>query len=336
MCIAVWLWQSHPLYPFILLFNRDEYHNRSTSSIFDFTFFLCYVLSVFGLCFYGDIMWVEFLNMMGRRGSILQFSNGCRSSKPAAWWEEVPQILGGRDCRAGGTWLACSRDGRVAFLTNFREPQVLPDAKTRGDLPVRFLQSAKSPLEFALEVKREGCQYNGFNLILADLCTKKMAYVTNRYKGEALHAQEVLPGCHVLTNANLDSPWPKGCDCSRKSNFIYKDILDLAERLGRNFKDLIQQYGGKEIHEKNMVEKLMNDTVKAERNMLPGTGHDPEWEFSLSSIFVETDTKMGRYGTSSMVGLSAKTTGEVTFYERYLEQESWKEQTIVYQIENQQ
>ncbi|XP_031482375.1 uncharacterized protein LOC116252339 [Nymphaea colorata] len=268
MCIAVWLWQSHPLYPFILLLNRDEYHNRS--------------------------------------------------SKPAAWWEEEPQILGGRDCRAGGTWLACSRDGRVAFLTNFLEPQVLPDAKTRGDLPVRFLQSAKSPLEFALEVKREGCQYNGFNLILADLCTKKMAYVTNRYKGEALHAQEVLPGCHVLTNANLDSPWHK------------------AERLGRNFKDLIQQYGGKEIHEKNMVEKLMNDTVKAERNMLPGTGHDPEWEFNLSSIFVETDTKMGRYGTRSMVGLSAKTTGEVTFYERYIDQESWKEQTIVYQIGNQQ
>ncbi|CAN6461901.1 unnamed protein product [Victoria cruziana] len=69
--------------------------------------------------------------------------------------------------------------------------------------------------------------------------------------------------------------------------------------------------------------------------MLPGTGHDPEWELALSSIFVETDSKRGRYGTRSMVGLSAKATGEVTFYERYLEQESWKEQTIVYQIENQ-
>ena len=55
------------------------------------------------------------------------------------WWEG-DEILGGRDELAGGTWLACSRDGRVAFLTNVREVQSLPEAKSRGDLPVRFLQ----------------------------------------------------------------------------------------------------------------------------------------------------------------------------------------------------
>lgn len=55
------------------------------------------------------------------------------------WWDGG-EILGGRDELAGGTWLACSRDGRVAFLTNVREVECLPDAKSRGDLPSRFLQ----------------------------------------------------------------------------------------------------------------------------------------------------------------------------------------------------
>ncbi|KAI4367357.1 hypothetical protein MLD38_023102 [Melastoma candidum] len=30
-------------------------------------------------------------------------------------------ILGGRDGQAGGTWPACSRRGRVAFVTNVRD-----------------------------------------------------------------------------------------------------------------------------------------------------------------------------------------------------------------------
>lgn len=41
---------------------------------------------------------------------------------------------------AGGTWLASSKNGKFSFLTNFREVQSIPQAKSRGDLPVRFLQ----------------------------------------------------------------------------------------------------------------------------------------------------------------------------------------------------
>jgi len=48
--------------------------------------------------------------------------------------------LGGRDVTAGGTWLASSREGRVAFVTNVRELKSISVAKSRGDLPVRFLQ----------------------------------------------------------------------------------------------------------------------------------------------------------------------------------------------------
>lgn len=55
------------------------------------------------------------------------------------WWEGG-EIVGGRDGLAGGTWLACSRAGRVAFLTNVRELESVPEAKSRGDLSVRFLE----------------------------------------------------------------------------------------------------------------------------------------------------------------------------------------------------
>ncbi|CAK8574723.1 unnamed protein product [Lathyrus sativus] len=40
----------------------------------------------------------------------------------------------------GGMWLASTKDGRVAFLTNVRELQNIPQPNTRGDLPLRFLQ----------------------------------------------------------------------------------------------------------------------------------------------------------------------------------------------------
>ncbi|XP_059654147.1 uncharacterized protein LOC132300884 isoform X3 [Cornus florida] len=166
MCIAVFIWQSHPIYPFLLLLNRDEYHNRPT--------------------------------------------------KPLAWWEGG-EIVGGRDGLAGGTWLACTRGGRVAFLTNVREVKKQPLAKSRGDLPVRFLESKKNPMEFAEELVGEADQYNGFNLIIADLCSKTMVYITNRPEEDNLSITEVSAGVHVLSNARLDSPWPK---CMRQ-NMIY-------------------------------------------------------------------------------------------------------------------
>ena len=64
-------------------------------------------------------------------------------------------------------------------------------------------------MEFAEEMVKEADQYNGFNLILTDLCSKTMVYVTNRAKDGNKLVTEVESGIHVLTNARLDSPWPK-------------------------------------------------------------------------------------------------------------------------------
>ncbi|KAJ7960148.1 Transport and Golgi organization 2-like protein [Quillaja saponaria] len=235
-----------------------------------------------------------------------------RPTKPLAWWEGE-RILGGRDGLAGGTWLASTRDGRVAFLTNFREIQMLSAPKSRGDLPVRFLESTKSPLEFAEEILKEANQYNGFNLMLTDICSRTMVYVTCRSKDDNF-VIKVPPGIHVLTNASLDTPWPK------------------AERLRDNFKELLDQYGEVELPIKEMVEKLMRNTSKDEESLLPKI-YPPEREYYLSSIFVEADFPLGRCGTRSSSALSVKTSGEVSFYETYLHNDEWKDKTVTYQVE---
>lgn len=74
---------------------------------------------------------------------------------------------------------------------------------------LKLSQSKKNPVEFADEVVDEADQFNGFNLILGDIRSKTMVYVTNRPNEDQKFVTKVLPGIHVLTNASLDTPWPK-------------------------------------------------------------------------------------------------------------------------------
>src|SRR5687767_15118767 len=76
-----------------------------------------------------------------------------RPTAPAAWWKDAPQVLAGRDLRAGGTWMGVTRDGRFAAVTNFREsaPQ-RADALSRGDLVADFLRGATAAKSYVWEV----------------------------------------------------------------------------------------------------------------------------------------------------------------------------------------
>lgn len=63
-------------------------------------------------------------------------------------------------------------------------------------------------MEYATEIAKEADQYNGFNLIVADVNSGTMVYISNRPGGDPV-IQTVAPGLHVLSNAAIDSPWPK-------------------------------------------------------------------------------------------------------------------------------
>ncbi|XP_057469570.1 uncharacterized protein LOC130758618 isoform X2 [Actinidia eriantha] len=267
MCTAVFAWQAHPFYPFLLFFSRDEYQNRPT--------------------------------------------------KPVEWWEGG-EILGGRDEVAGGTWLACTRGGKVAILTNVLELHTLPEAKSRGELPVRFLER---PREFAEEVVKEAHLYNGFNLIMADLPYNTMVYISNMPKGEPIDIQDVPPGTHVLSNAKL------GSQLLQFHSFSFQ-----AQHLVLSFGEMLEVYHSSEIPLNKVVGKLMRDTVKSHERTLPSIC-SPDWELSLSSILVEAGTPQGRYGTRSTAVLTVSAGGEVSFHQIYLQRGEWREQTIKYQIE---
>ncbi|KAK4277706.1 hypothetical protein QN277_015660 [Acacia crassicarpa] len=274
MCIVVFLWQAHPLYPLILFNNRDVYHNRAT--------------------------------------------------KAASWWEDSEtEILGGRDEVGEGTWLACSRHGRFAFLTYALESHTNPHARTRGELPVLFLKSRRSPTEFAEDVKTEAEYYNGFNLVVGDIESKSMVYMSNRGKkaqGGRFHTEEVRQGLHVLSNAQLDSPWPK------------------SERLRFRFQQELAKCGEKTIPLNHIASSVMKDSVKTSPPLLPHIS-SPDWEPAFSSIFVHFHTPLGVFGTRSITALSVTWSGEVKFYEMYLDVDAtntWKDHLFSFCIQHQQ
>ena len=125
-----------------------------------------------------------------------------RPTKEAHWWPDKPDIVGGRDLQAAGTWLALHRNGRFATVTNFRDAE-LPSAKlrSRGHLVTDFLEASDSPLDFLNGI--DGTAYAGFNLLVSDGAS--LAWLSNRSEG----VRVLGPGVYGLSNALLDSPWHK-------------------------------------------------------------------------------------------------------------------------------
>ncbi len=92
-----------------------------------------------------------------------------RPTASAGYWEDAPHILAGRDLKDGGTWLGVTRSGRIAAVTNYREPALdRPTAPSRGGLVSGFLKGEAPPEEYLGFLRREGGGYNGFNLILGN------------------------------------------------------------------------------------------------------------------------------------------------------------------------
>jgi uncharacterized protein with NRDE domain len=123
-----------------------------------------------------------------------------RPTAPLGFWDDAP-ILAGRDLKAGGTWFGLSRGGRFAALTNVREGDAKASAKSRGLLVQELLLN---PASLAQAIAQIEDGYAGYNLIAADLPRGEMFYASNRAPTQALAA-----GKFGLSNASLDTPWPK-------------------------------------------------------------------------------------------------------------------------------
>ena len=178
-----------------------------------------------------------------------------RPSAPAARWDDAPHVLGGRDLRSGGSWLAVSARGRLAAVTNVR--RMIPPiagAPTRGALVADFVRGAASAAAFAQALHAHADQYSGFNLLLYD--GQELLYVDNH---PAFEMARVAPGVHVVSNDQLDTPWPKA--------LRLKAVLERAPDRAALFAALA-------------------DRQPARDEELPDTGVGPQLERMLSAPFI--------------------------------------------------
>jgi uncharacterized protein with NRDE domain len=201
----------------------------------------------------------------------------------AHFWEEDPNLLAGKDLEAGGTWMGITKTGHFAALTNYRDPKnINNDRKSRGELPLKFLQGELSTEQYLNKVESEAENYNGFNLLVWD--GKSMMHYNNHTQRKTI----ITPGIYGLSNATLDSPWPK----------VIKLKLKFVETLQSDFQieDLFT---------------LLGDKALAADTDLPNTGIAQGWEKSLSAICIRTE----KYGTVGSTVITLNHQNEVNFIE---------------------
>ena len=210
-----------------------------------------------------------------------------RPTAQAHFWNDAGGTLAGRDIKRSGTWLGVTRTGRIAAITNYREPGANREgAPSRGLLVSDFLAADLEPLEYLYGLSSAAALYNGFNLIVGT--PGRLCYFSNR-GGEP---QEIPPGVHGLSNHLLDTPWPK------------------VERGQRAFAGLLEQGEGKPCVED--IFKVLADDRRAPDEALPETGVGLELERMLSPLFITSPV----YGTRSSTVILFNRRREVTFIER--------------------
>lgn len=205
-----------------------------------------------------------------------------RRSASAEFWPDQSAILAGRDLAAGGTWLGITRGGRFAALTNFRAPaRHRADAPSRGRLVADFLAG-----EAAIDTCLDGlaaAEYNGFNLLLGD--GDRLVASSN----VSMARHELAPGVYGLSNALLDTPWPK----------VGAGKAALTAALAA-------------LPDETALWRLLRDPTIHADAALPVTGVPLEWERLLSAAFVRGPD----YGTRCSTLVTFRADGKVTFDEQ--------------------
>lgn len=197
-----------------------------------------------------------------------------RPTARLAWWtpeQGGPDILGGRDLSSGGTWLGLTTQGRLGLLTNVRDARrTFEDAPSRGQIVPNWL-SAREPVDrFWMRTAISG--YNGFNLVAADFKSGECFWVSNG----GTYPRRLERGVYGLSNAELDTPWPK--------------VLTLKAKL---IESLEQSTQVDELAAK--LFKALADRTEADGAKLPKTGVPQERERQLSAAFIRIPEQ--RYGT---------------------------------------
>lgn len=190
-----------------------------------------------------------------------------RPAAPAAVLADAPDVFGGIDLQAGGSWLLASTRNRLAAITNVRVGLAVERApRSRGELVKAFACGSQSAAAYAAGLAAQAAAYGRFNLLLWD--GQQMRGVGNH---PAFHDVALAPGLHTLSNAHLDAGWPKAL---RLRAALAASLATAAE-------------------DPEPLFAALADSVPAADAQLPDTGVGLALERQLSSPFVRGD----RYGT---------------------------------------
>ncbi len=210
-----------------------------------------------------------------------------RPTAKAAFWEDHPGLLAGKDLQAGGTWLGITKSGKFAAITNYRSTaKYKKDAPSRGKLVIDFLAGRDHPEDYAAKLIKNGHLFNGFNLLFSD--QSLLYYFSNHTQESAI----LPPGIYGLSNHLLNTPWPK----VEKSRLLFTRALM-----------------NKNVSDSDLFEMLL-DSSKPSDELLPDTGVGLEVERALSAVFVATSV----YGTVSSTVIFISHKDEVRFIEKSL------------------
>ncbi|BCR06875.1 hypothetical protein DESUT3_39440 [Desulfuromonas versatilis] len=208
-----------------------------------------------------------------------------RATAPAGFWEERPDLLAGRDLVEGGTWLGISRTGRLAAVTNYRDPAEWGEKRrSRGLLTSEFLLGSQSPRAYLEKVAAEADRYKGFNLLAGD--GADLWYYSNR-QGQL---RKLEAGCYGLSNHLLDTPWPKVAS----GKAALERVLEAAAPA-----------------RVEPLQKVLSDRSLPPDHQLPDTGVGLDWERVLASRFIVSPD----YGTRSSTVLLLARDRTLTFAE---------------------
>ena len=183
------------------------------------------------------------------------------------WDTEVP-MYAGKDLQAGGTWFGIAENSRFAIVTNIRSSSLqCYGTRTRGDLVREYLQSNISVRQFSEQLLMTKNEYRPFNLLFGN--QDQLFFIHQ----QSDRTKQLQPGIYALSNATLDTPWPKVVD----GKAAFTKTLDTH---------------GSEIE--NLFACLY-DTTTYPLDTLPSTGVNHDIERELSARFINGE----RYGTRS-------------------------------------
>ena len=203
-----------------------------------------------------------------------------RPTEAMHWWPQK-NVLAGRDLKANGAWLGVTRHGGFALVTNIRNLALRrTGAPSRGDIVRQYLEEAPSASEFVATLATKANQYEGFNFLCGSISksTRELWFLNSSEPTARL----LDSGLYALSNATLDTPWPKITRI--KAGFRHA----LAEH------DLTAQ--------NDRLFRLLGNTTQVPDRDLPHTGISLDWERNLSSISVRREGYGTRASTVLRIG----------------------------------